>query len=244
MEIAVIGAAGNVGAEVAFLIAHNELADKLILLDILEDKLKGTALDIEYACGHKKTKVVIGNYEDLVNAEIIIISAGKAMTTEASRDELLKINSKILFSILSLIKNEKALFVLINNPVDALVNKAVEFGIPRERVVGVSTLHDTIRLRAILKRQGIKDSKSAVHGKHGDGKFIINEDIDTNKLKEEVNESAKLIRKLRGHTSFGIAAATAEMVEAILNNKESIASIQEHGSVPVKFENFRVMRIS
>ena len=244
MEIGIVGGAGNVGAEIAFLIAHNELADKLILLDILEDKLTGIALDIEYSCAHKKTKVITGDYEALNNCEIIIIAAGKPRTTEASRDELLEINSKVLSLILSQIKNKDALFVIITNPVDLLVSKAVESGISKNKVVGVSTLHDTMRLRAILKRQGITNSKSYIYGKHGEGKYNLIEETDLEKIKEEVDGAGNKILDLRGFTSFGVAAATVEMLDAIINNKGSLAAIHGHGSVPVKFENFQVKKIT
>ncbi len=243
MEIAVIGAAGSVGAEIAFLLAQLELADKLILTDILEDKLKGVALDIEYSCAHKKTQVVIGNYKDLTGCDIIIICAGKPRTTEASRDDLIDFNSKILQSIISQINNQKALFLIVSNPVDSLVSRAVEFGIPKERVLGVSTLHDTMRLRAILKRHGVTNSKSYISGKHGEGNYKMEETVDLTKIKEEVDGAGMNIIKLRGFTSFGIAAATTEMVYAILRNKESIASVAGEGSIPIRFRNFKYLKM-
>lgn len=243
MEIAVIGAAGNVGAEVAFLIAQNELTDKLILLDILEDKLRGVALDIEYSCGNKKTKVIAGNYEELNNCEIIIFAAGKPRTAEESRAALLETNSVILDSVLRQINNEKAIFVIVTNPVDLLVSKAVEFGLPKERVVGVSTLHDTLRLKAIMKRVGCEDKQCYVFGKHGEGQYIVKDNsMNLEKIKEEVDGAGKCLINLRGFTSFGVAAATSEMIDAITNNKDSLASIHNHGSVPVTFENFQVRK--
>ena len=98
-KISVIGA-GNTGTTTAFMLAMKRLGD-IVLLDTQsrENPTKGKALDIMEASPLIRSSVrVMGtsNYEDTINSDVVIITAGIARKPGMSRDELCDINAKIV----------------------------------------------------------------------------------------------------------------------------------------------------
>ena len=87
-KVTVVGGAGNVGATVARAVAEKELAD-VVIIDIMEQKAAGVALDIYEACPIQKSdaRIVGGNdWNAAAGSDIVVITSGKPRKPGARRD--------------------------------------------------------------------------------------------------------------------------------------------------------------
>src|SRR5438270_13040172 len=125
-KISLIGA-GNIGGELAALLARRELGD-VVLCDIPEKEgvAKGKALDLEQngaVLGHDAKITGSSNWADCAGADVVIITAGVPRKPGMSRDDLLSVNLKIIRNVAENLKTKcKDAFVfVISNPLDAMV---------------------------------------------------------------------------------------------------------------------------
>ena len=130
-KITVIGA-GNVGATCAHWCAAAELGD-VVLLDIprTEDMPRGKALDLMQASpifGFDSNIVGTTSYDDTVDSDVIVVTAGIPRKPGMSRDDLLSTNAKIVTSVGEQIKatSPNAVVIVVSNPLDAMVQQSVE----------------------------------------------------------------------------------------------------------------------
>ena len=176
-KIAVIGG-GNIGGELASLIARKELAD-VVLLDIPEKEglCKGKALDLMQngtLLGWDSTITGTSNWADTAGSSVVIITAGVPRKPGMSRDDLLSINLKIMRSVSENIKTfcPDAFVIVISNPLDAMVYECAKVtGFPKSRVAGMAGVLDSARFQLFLAQEigvSIKDVKAMVLGGHGD----------------------------------------------------------------------------
>ena len=176
-KIALIGA-GNIGGELAALIARKELGD-VVLFDIPEKEglAKGKALDLEQngaVLGHDAKITGTSNWDDCAGADVVIITAGVPRKPGMSRDDLLTINLKIIRNVAENLKAKcpNAFVIVISNPLDAMVYELKKVtGFPRERVVGMAGVLDAGRFQLFLAREAgvaVKDVRAMVLGGHGD----------------------------------------------------------------------------
>ncbi len=176
-KIALIGA-GNIGGELAALIARKELGD-VVLFDIPQktDFAKGKALDLEQngaVLGYDVSIKGTSSWADCAGADVVIITAGIPRKPGQSRDDLVATNLPIIRSVADGAKEHcpDALVIVISNPIDAMV---YEFkrrtGFPRERVIGMAGVLDSARFQLFLAREAnvsVKDVRAMVLGGHGD----------------------------------------------------------------------------
>ena len=176
-KIAVIGG-GNIGGELAALIARKELAD-VVLLDIPEKEglCKGKALDLMQngtLLGWDCNITGTGNWADTAGSSVVIITAGVPRKPGMSRDDLLSVNLKIMRSVAENIKNHcpEAFVIVISNPLDAMVYECAKVtGFPKSRICGMAGVLDSARFQLFLAQEmgvSVKDVKAMVLGGHGD----------------------------------------------------------------------------
>ena len=176
-KIALIGA-GNIGGELAALIAKKELGD-VILFDIpaKENFAKGKALDLEQnsaVLGYDANITGTANWADVAGADVLIITAGIPRKPGQSRDDLVGINLPIIRDVADNAKKycPNAFVVVISNPLDAMVYEFMRrTGFPKEKVVGMAGVLDSARFSLFLAREAgvsIKDVRAMVLGGHGD----------------------------------------------------------------------------
>jgi malate dehydrogenase len=176
-KIALIGA-GNIGGELAALVAKKELGD-VVLFDIPQkaDYAKGKALDLEQngaVLGYDCHITGTGNWADCAGADVLIITAGIPRKPGQSRDDLVATNLPIIRNVADNAKEHcpNAFVIVISNPLDAMV---YEFkrrtGFSREKVVGMAGVLDSARFSLFLAREAgcsVKDIRAMVLGGHGD----------------------------------------------------------------------------
>jgi malate dehydrogenase len=176
-KIALIGA-GNIGGELAMLVARRELGD-VVLLDIpdKEGVAKGKALDLMQAGavdGYDARILGTSNYDDIKGADVVIVTAGVPRKPGMSRDDLLSINLKIIRQVAANVKDKapNAFVIVISNPLDAMVYEMKKVtGFPRERVVGMAGALDSARFQMFIAEAlgvSVKAVNTLVLGGHGD----------------------------------------------------------------------------
>ena len=255
MQIGIIGT-GMVGSSIAFSIATEGLADKLILIDTNTARATAEAMDISHAAPFSfGTIITSGEYTDLKNADIIIITAGANQKPGETRLDLLSKNVSIFKQIIpEIIKYApKAILLIATNPVDIMTEITLKLSdFPKNRVIGTGTVLDSARFRSILGHHlGIspKSIHANVIGEHGDSEVLLwagavagtssieriakqlNISLDTNiknKIDNEVRSAAYTIIEGKGSTYYGIAAATQYIVKAISSDNHTILNISSH----------------
>ncbi|QUG43555.1 malate dehydrogenase [Psychrobacillus sp. INOP01] len=246
-KIAVIGA-GYTGATVALMAAQKELGD-IVLVDIpeLENPVKGKALDIlETGPVQRFNSKIIGtsNYEDIKDADMVIITAGIARKPGMSRDDLVSTNAKIMRAVSEQVKKHapNSYILILSNPVDAMTYVCYKTtGFPKNRVIGQSGVLDTARFNTFVAEElniSVEDISGFVLGGHGDdmvplvrysyaGGIPLEKIISKDRLAAIVERTRKgggEIVSLLGNGSayYAPAAALVEMAEAIIRDKKRI----------------------
>lgn len=246
-KISIIGA-GNVGATCAHWCASNELGD-IVLLDVpqTEDMPKGKALDLMQASpimGFDSNVLGTTNYDDTANSDVVVVTAGIARKPGMSRDDLLSTNAKIVSSVAEQIKRSSpnSIVIVVSNPLDAMVQRAFQVtGFEPARVIGQAGVLDTARYRTFLAMElgvSVEDISAMLMGGHGDtmvpiasctsvGGIPVTQLIKPERLEEIVQRTrvggAEIVSLLKtGSAYYAPAAATAQMVEAIVRDKKRL----------------------
>src|ERR1700759_4974281 len=155
-KIALIGS-GNIGGELASLVARNELGD-VVLFDIPEKEglAKGKALDLEQngsVLGYDMKITGTSNWDDCAGSDVVIVTAGVPRKPGMSRDDLLSINLKIIRNVAENLKKSSpnALVIVISNPLDAMVYEMKKAtGFARNKVIGMAGALDSARFQCFL----------------------------------------------------------------------------------------------
>lgn len=250
-----VGAVGSASAY-ALLTSCDGLISELVLLDINKNLAEAEATDISHALpftSSSHTKVYSGNYSDLSDADIIIVTAGYAQKNgEETRLELVRNNLSIIKEICEKISSvtSSAIILMVTNPVDVLTYAAIKTtGLDRFRVFGTGCVLDSARLKYELGKYFEIDSKNIhtfICGEHGDSEFPVwsganisginlveychqgcnecnSDELDD--IFESVKSSAYKIIDGKGATAYGIASSVAKTVSVILKNENSVLPV-------------------
>ena len=252
-KIALIGA-GNIGGTLAHLIGLKNLGD-VVLFDVAKGTAQGKALDIEQSSvveNFDANFIGTDNYEDIVDSDVIIVTAGIARKPGMSRDDLMNTNVKIIKTVAEGIKKyaPKAFVIVITNPLDAMVYVMQKIsGLPTNKVVGMAGVLDSSRFGLFLAREfnvSVEDVRSFVLGGHGDTMvplvryssvagipipdliemgWVTKPKID--EIVQRTRDGGAEIVKLLGNGSAFYAPATSaiEMAESYLLDKRKILPV-------------------
>jgi len=245
-KVSVIGA-GHVGEVTTFKIAEKELAEEVVLLDIIEDMPIGKGLDMREGgpVGKYDTKIFGTNsYEDTADSDIVVITAGKPRKPGMSRDELVDANFNIVKPVTeSVVKHSpNAILIVVSNPLDAMAYTALKVsGFPKNRVVGMAGILDTTRYRTFISMEtnvSVESIQALVLGGHGDtmvpivryttlSGIPVSRFISKKRLDEIVQRTAggggEIVKYLKtGSAYYAPAQAITEMVESMVKNKNKI----------------------
>lgn len=246
MKISVIGA-GNVGATAAQRIADKELANEVVLLDIIEGVPQGKGLDMYESgpIGRTDTRVIGTNsYDDTSGSNIVVITAGIPRKPGMTREQLQDTNAGIVKGVTEAVvaKSPQAILIVVSNPLDVMTYVAYKVsGFERHRVIGMAGILDTARYRTFISMElgvSIEDIQALVLGGHGDSmvplvryttiagvpitEFLDKPTID--KLVKRTRDGGiEIVNYLKsGSAYYAPSAAAVEMVEAIVKDKKRI----------------------
>ena len=254
-KVAMIGC-GLVGSSSAFALMQSGLFSEMVLIDADKDRAQGEALDIGHgAVFARQMKIYAGDYDDIVDAAIIIITAGANQKPGETRLDLVHKNINILKNIMPEVTkyNKTGIILMVANPVDILTYAALKIsGLPENRVIGSGTVLDTARLKYEVGELLEVDSRGVhafIVGEHGDSEIAawssanvsgvplkdfcrIRSDIDSSMLKEATQEIADRVKnsayeiiERKQATYYGIAMAVKRICEAIIRDEKSVLPI-------------------
>lgn len=242
-----VAGAGNVGATTALRIAEKQLAEKVVLIDIIEGVPQGKGLDIwESSPVELFDTSVIGtnNYLDTKGSDLVIITAGMARKPGMSRDDLLTANARIVQSVTEQIValSPQCIIIVVSNPLDVMTYVARQVsGFERNRVIGMAGVLDSSRFRLFISNElgvSVQDVHAMVLGGHGDTMVplvrystvagipiseLIPEERITELVRRARNGGIEIVNYLKtGSAYYAPSSSVVEMVESIAKNKRRI----------------------
>ncbi|RYE51274.1 MAG: malate dehydrogenase [Sphingobacteriales bacterium] len=245
-KVSVIGA-GNVGATCADVLAHREVANQVVLLDIKENFAEGKALDIwQTAPVNMYDTRVIGStndYSKTADSDVVVITSGLPRKPGMSRDDLIATNAKIVDTVTTeVVKHSpNAIIIVVSNPLDVMTYCAfLAAKKAPNKVFGMAGILDTARYRAFLAEAldvSPKDIQAVLMGGHGDtmvplpryttvGGIPVTELIAEDKLNAIVERTKKgggeIVNLLGTSAWYAPGASAAQMVEAIVRDQKRI----------------------
>lgn len=242
-KVTVVGA-GNVGSNTARRIAEANLADEVVMIDIVEGLPQGLALDINQSApiqGFETLVVGTNDYADTAGSDVAVITAGLPRQPGMSRMDLLDKNSEIVTSVTEqLVENSpNTIIIVVSNPLDEMTYLAsLVSGFPKERVMGMAGVLDSSRLCFfIAEKLNVPPAsvQAMTLGSHGDQMVALprHATVQGKPLPELIDEPglAELFQRTRdagaeivGHLKKGSAfyapsASAAQMVDFILSDR-------------------------
>ncbi|CAD7680867.1 unnamed protein product [Nyctereutes procyonoides] len=226
-KITVVGV-GQVGMACAISILGKSLADKLALVDVLEDKLKGEMMDLQHGSLFLQTPKIVANKDYSVTAGV------HQQEGESHLNLIIKYSPDCII-------------IVVSNPMDILTYVTWKLsGLPKHRVIGSGCNLDSARFRYFMAEKfGIHLSSCHgwIWGEHGDSSVAVwsgvnvagvslqelNPEMGTDNNSENwkevhkmVVESAYEVIKLKGYTNWAIGLSVADLIESMLKNLSRI----------------------
>lgn len=246
MKVSVVGA-GHVGATVAQNVAQLEIANEVVLADIVEGLPQGKGLDLWESApikGFDSRLVGTNDYKDTKDSDVVVITAGVPRKPGMSRDDLLNTNFNIVKSVTQEIAkySPNTIIIVVSNPLDVMAYTVMKVsGFEPNRVVGMAGILDTARYRSFIALEAdvsVKDIQAMVLGGHGDNMvplphfttisgIPVTHFISKDKLNAIIERTRKGGGEIVGYLKTGSAyyapgAAVAQMVEAIAKDSNRI----------------------
>ena len=262
-KVAIIGC-GFVGSASAFALMQSGLFSEMVLIDADKDRAEGEALDISHGMPQgRPMRIYAGDYEDIKDAAIIIVTAGANQKLEETRLDLVHKNVAIFKNIMPKIREKdcQGILLIVSNPVDILTYVALKLsGFPENRVLGSGTVLDTSRLKYEIGSYLGVDSRSVhafIIGEHGDSEIAAWSSANVSgvpmrnfyefkgkqkyeKAAENIanavrNSAYEIIQKKKA-TYYGIAMSVRRICEAIVRDEKSILPVSApmHGAYDIE----------
>ena len=238
-RLAIVGV-GGVGGNIAHLATNHDLAEQIVLIDVLPGLAASTALDLDHSRGSTRTSVQVTGGESLdllTDAQIIVVTAGQARTPGMSRSDLIEVNSRIIRSVGTAIADlaPQSIVIVVSNPLDEMTYLMLQTtGFPRERVLGMAGTLDSARFRnALAQAAGVSaaDVEAVTLGSHGDemvpivskasirerplADFLTEEQIEACRDQTVSAGAAVVALRKRGSATIAPAHATVELIDYI-----------------------------
>jgi len=248
MKITVVGS-GFVGQTAAMRLLEKGLGE-VVLIDIIEGKPQGLALDLKEAApveGYEPTIVGTNEYADTAGSDVVVITAGFPRQPGMSRMDLLGKNATIMSDVVAKIApgSPDAILIIVSNPLDEMTFLAAErSGFPKERVVGMAGVLDSARLRYFIAEE-LSVSTTGVEamtlGSHGDAMVALPrhatvngkplpelvDDVTLERLFQRTRDGgAEIVAFLKtGSAYYAPSASVVAMVEAIVRDTKAMLSV-------------------
>jgi malate dehydrogenase len=245
-RLTVVGA-GHVGMITAQKCAEKELAREIVLIDVVEGRPQGIALDLDQSAAVEGWGArVIGTNDPAATAgsELVIVTAGKPRTPGMSRSDLLAVNGKIVVEVARYVRERspEAIVIVVTNPLDpmtALMRAQLAF--PARRVIGMAGVLDASRFSWFLAEKlgvGVADVDAMVLGAHGDSMVPLPRCSTVNGVpvgdlldkgaihalaERTKNGGAEIVNLLKsGSAFFAPASGAVAMAKAILRDEHRL----------------------
>ena len=245
-KITVVGA-GYVGMTTAQLCAQKDLAAEICLIDVLEGRARGIALDLNQMAaveGFGARVVGTGDPGDTADSDLVIMTAGLPRKPGMSRSDLLETNGKIVSTVAEYTSalSPDAIVIVVTNPLDIMVHPMqVKSGFSAQRVLGMAGVLDSSRYSWFIAEatgSSVQDVDAMVLGAHGDSmvpmphfctvngvqieNFLEGREIDalSDRTRKGGGEIVALLQT--GSAFYAPAAAAVSMARSILNDERRL----------------------
>lgn len=248
-KVTVVGA-GNVGATCANVLAFNEVADEVVMLDVKEGVSEGKALDmIQTATLLGFDSKIVGctnDYAQTSNSDVVVITSGIPRKPGMTREELIGVNAGIVKSVAeNILKfSPNAILVIVSNPMDPMTYLTLKTtGLAKNKVIGMGGALDSSRFKCYLSKAlnaNPNEIEGMVIGGHGDTTMIpltrfanykgrsVSDLLSNETLAKVVNDTmvggATLTGLLGTSAWYAPGAAAAYLVESIIHDQKKIIS--------------------
>lgn len=246
MKITVIGA-GNVGATAAQRIAEKELANEVVLVDVVEGLPQGKALDMYESApieGFDSSVIGTNSYDATANSDIVLITAGIARKPGMSRDDLQTTNANIvkMCTEQAVAKSPQAILIVVSNPLDVMTYVAKKVsGFERHRVLGMAGVLDSARFRTFIAMElnvSVEDVSAFVLGGHGDSMVplprystvagiplpdLMDQATIDRLVKRTRDGGIEIVNYLKtGSAYYAPSSSAVQMIESIVRDKKRV----------------------
>jgi L-lactate dehydrogenase len=252
-KVSIIGA-GNVGMRYAYALTISGIARSIVILDLDKKRTEGEVMDLDSGMPYvSPVEINVGDYPDLRDSDLVVITAGKKQKPGQTRLELIKDNVQIFKGMVPQIMKfaKEAIWLVVSNPVDVLAYAAYKIsGKPWQQIIGSGTVLDSYRLRFLLSEHCQVDARNIhayILGEHGDTEFPVwskasiggtllkdycplcnrcgNYRQSLDQIFDDVKDFAYKIIEKKDETSYGIGLALVRITEAILKDQDSILPV-------------------
>jgi L-lactate dehydrogenase len=244
-QVAIIGV-GRVGASIAISTLISGLADEVLLHDLRHEVAEGEAMDLAHgATFFPAASVRTASIENMVGADVVVVTAGRGGRPGESRLALLRDNAAVISAIGRQLSGCTGTIIVVSNPVDVLTYIMTRVtGLPPSRVLGTGTMLDTARLRQAVGQLLDMDPHSIhanVVGEHGDSEVVLWSSAsiggvairdwpgwDVGKepaIAEQVRRAAYEIIQRKGVTNHAIGLVTADLLRSVLRGERRVLTV-------------------
>lgn len=247
MKIAIIGC-GNFGSTLAYSLVVQNIAEQLVLINNDKNKALTLAYDLSQASPLLgSTNIIAGGYENLSDADIIVIASGETRKEGETRLDLTNKNAPIIQEIVQNIVeyNTDAILVVATNPVDIMTYITLQVsGFNKEKVMGLGTFIDTIRMRFFISQKlklNPQDINIITIGEHGNSmvtlfssanvggipldKIIGFDELIAKEVLEKTRKAGQKMISLGKTPSYAPAAAATALIKNIVTNSKNIVPV-------------------
>jgi L-lactate dehydrogenase len=255
MKMGLIGA-GAVGSASLLSLVMRGSACEIVVIDRNRRRADGVVADLRYGATLSPAVLLrAGDYPDLADARLVIITAGINEKTGGATDrndpagrlKLLRTNADVYRDIVPRIVAvaPEALLLVVTDPPDPLADLARRLA-AHSRVLSSGTFLDTLRFRFHLARQmqvSPHHVEAQVVGEHGTSQVFLwssarvagtralaavageAPEAFRRRVEQEVRYANITIIEGTGASQLGIGMATARIVEAILRDERAVIPI-------------------
>ncbi len=245
--ITIIGS-GKVGGDAALFSALKRLDDEILLLDVVDGLPQGEAMDINHMLSEQGIDVDVkgsNNFADMEGSKIVVVVAGSGRKPGMTRMDLLKINAKVVKSVVENVKKyaNDSMLVPVTNPLDPMAYVAYKVsGFERNRVFGMGGMLDLSRFRQFIHEATghSRDSiRALVIGEHGENmvplprfssvsgipltSFLSKEKQD--ELVQNTKQVAAKVIELKGATVHAPGNAISAILESIVRDRKQVIPV-------------------
>jgi malate dehydrogenase len=241
-KVTVVGA-GKYGSTTAQRIAGADIADEVVLTDIVEGLPQGLALDMNQSRPLERYRTIVtgtNDYADTAGSDVVVITAGLPRKPGMSRMDLLEVNAKIVAGVTREIMeySPEPVIVVVTNPLDHMTTLAADVsGLPKQRVMGQAGNLDTARFAHFISEAAgadVLDVEALTLGSHGPtmvpvpsqcfvgGKpvgAVLDADVINALIDRTRGGGGEIVGLLKtGSAYFAPSAAATKMVRAVLED--------------------------
>ncbi len=246
-KVTVVGA-GAVGATCANVLAVNEVANEVVLLDIKEGFAEGKILDMFQTSAlldfDTKLTGTTGDYSQTAGSDVVVITSGIPRKPGMTREELIGVNAGIVKNVAeNILKySPNAFIIVVSNPMDTMTYLALKAtGLPKNQVFGMGGALDSSRFRCYLSKAlnaNMNEVEGMVIGGHGDTTMIpltrlanykgipaseILSAEELEKVSADTMVGGATLTKLLGTSAwYAPGAAAASVVESIIRDQKKV----------------------